>query len=53
MAFEQLRPSIEPRPSGRLALRPLPSVPEPVPCRLPSDRVPASAGAGRGPNVGV
>ena len=51
MAFEQLRPSIEPRPSGRLALRLLPSVPEP--CRLPADPLRASTGAGRGADAGA
>jgi glutathione S-transferase len=34
MAFEQLRPAVEARPAGRLALRLLESFPEPVPVEL-------------------
>ena len=48
-AFQQLRPSIESRPSWRLALWLLPSVPELVPCPLPADRIGALAGPASGP----
>jgi len=39
MAFEQLRPALATRPVGKLAMRLLPEIPEPVPAELPANWV--------------
>jgi glutathione S-transferase len=41
LAYPQLRPTIESRPSGELARRLVPDYPEPIPAQLPPDWVPA------------